>query len=119
MQVFHTRAGNTLRKNLRPQIARIITDTSLSKNLSLQIRGLGLMLGLDIDSPDTAKAAVQYLLDRGILINRTHDTVLRFLPPFIIKKKHVDQVVSALDFALSACSSAAKSTSKTRKRKGN
>ena len=84
-----------------------------------EIRGLGLMLGLDIDSPDTAKAAVQYLLDRGILINRTHDTVLRFLPPFIIKKKHVDQVVSALDFALSACSSAAKSTSKTRKRKGN
>ena len=52
--------------------------------------------------PDIAKSAVQHLLDRGILINRTHDTVLRFLPPYIIKKKHVDQVVSALDSALSA-----------------
>lgn len=67
-----------------------------------EVRGFGLMLGLDLSSPDTAKAAVQYLLDRGILINRTHDTVLRFLPPYIIQKKHVDLVVRALDAALSA-----------------
>ena len=67
-----------------------------------EIRGMGLMLGMEIDSADTAKAAVQQMLDRGIFINRTHETVLRFLPPYIIKKKHVDQVVSALDSALSA-----------------
>ena len=84
-----------------------------------EIRGLGLMLGVDIDSPDTAKAAVQYLLDRGILINRTHDTVLRFLPPYIIKKKHVDQVVSALDAALSANPPAVAKSASTRKRKSN
>jgi len=65
-----------------------------------EVRGMGLMLALDLDSPDTAKAAVQQLLDRGILINRTHETVLRFLPPYVIQKKHVDQVVRALDEAL-------------------
>ena len=65
-------------------------------------RGLGLMLALDIDSGDTAKAIVGQLLERGILINRTHDTVLRFLPPYIIEKKHVDEVVRALDRALSS-----------------
>jgi acetylornithine/N-succinyldiaminopimelate aminotransferase len=64
------------------------------------VRGMGLMLAIDIDSADTAKAVVGQLLQQGILINRTHDTVLRFLPPYIIEKKHVDQVIRALDRAL-------------------
>jgi acetylornithine aminotransferase/acetylornithine/N-succinyldiaminopimelate aminotransferase len=66
------------------------------------VRGMGLMLAIDIDSADTAKAVVGELLGKGILINRTHDTVLRFLPPYIIEKKHVDQVIRALDRALSS-----------------
>ncbi len=66
------------------------------------VRGMGLMLAIDIDSADTAKAIVSQLLQQGILINRTHDTVLRFLPPYIIEKKHVDQVIRALDRALTA-----------------
>ncbi len=65
-----------------------------------EVRGMGLMLGIEIDSADTAKSALQQLLASGILINRTHDTVLRFLPPYIIEKKHVDQVIRALDAAL-------------------
>jgi acetylornithine/N-succinyldiaminopimelate aminotransferase len=63
-------------------------------------RGVGLMLAIEIDSSDTAKAIVNQSLGQGILINRTHDTVLRFLPPYIIEKKHVDQVIRALDRAL-------------------
>jgi len=70
------------------------------------VRGMGLMLAIDIDSADTAKAVVGQLLQQGILINRTHDTVLRFLPPYIIEKKHVDEVVRALDRALSSHSAA-------------
>ncbi len=58
------------------------------------------MLALDLHSAEVGKAVVGQLLDRGILINRTHDTVLRFLPPYIIQKKHVDEVVRALDAAL-------------------
>ena len=67
-----------------------------------EVRGMGLMLGMELDSAETAKTAVQQLLQKGILINRTHDTVLRFLPPYIIKPQHVDQVVRALDSALSS-----------------
>ncbi len=67
-----------------------------------EARGLGLMLAIDLDSAPVAKAVVQQLLREGILINRTHETVLRFLPPFIIEKKHVDQVIHALDVALGA-----------------
>ncbi len=65
-----------------------------------EVRGMGLMLAIDLDSSDTAKGVVGHLLKQGILINRTHDTVLRFLPPYIIEKKHVDEVIHALDRAL-------------------
>ena len=63
------------------------------------VRGIGLMLAIEIDSAESAKAVVSDLLAKGILINRTHDTVLRFLPPYIIEKKHIDEVVNALDRA--------------------
>jgi acetylornithine aminotransferase/acetylornithine/N-succinyldiaminopimelate aminotransferase len=64
------------------------------------VRGLGLMLAMELDSADTAKAVVSTLLAKRILINRTHETVLRFLPPYIIQEKHVDEVIRALDSAL-------------------
>jgi acetylornithine aminotransferase/acetylornithine/N-succinyldiaminopimelate aminotransferase len=70
-----------------------------------EVRGLGLMLALDLDETEKAKAVAQHLLRERILINRTHETVLRFLPPFIIERKHVDQVIHALDAALGACAS--------------
>jgi acetylornithine/N-succinyldiaminopimelate aminotransferase len=65
-----------------------------------EVRGMGLMLGMELDSADTARQTAQRLLDEGILINRTQETVLRFLPPYIVRKKHVDEVIHALDRAL-------------------
>jgi acetylornithine/N-succinyldiaminopimelate aminotransferase len=65
-----------------------------------EIRGMGLMLAMELDSAETAKAVVSTLLAKRILINRTHETVLRFLPPYIIQEKHVDEVIRALDSAL-------------------
>jgi len=71
------------------------------KHQSIQeVRGAGLMQAVELDSPDLAKAVARQLLQEGIIINRTHETVLRFLPPYVIQKKHVDQVVKALDAAL-------------------
>ena len=58
------------------------------------------MLAVDLNSADLAKAVARQLLQEGIIINRTHETVLRFLPPYIIQEKHVDQVIKALDSAL-------------------
>jgi len=37
------------------------------------------------------------MLKRHILINCTSDTVLRFLPPYILEKAHVDIAIQALD----------------------
>jgi acetylornithine aminotransferase/acetylornithine/N-succinyldiaminopimelate aminotransferase len=71
------------------------------KHKSIQdVRGAGLMLAMELDSPELAKAVAKQLLHQGIIINRTHETVLRFLPPYVIQKKHVDQLIGALDAAL-------------------
>jgi acetylornithine aminotransferase/acetylornithine/N-succinyldiaminopimelate aminotransferase len=64
------------------------------------VRGAGLMQAVELDSPELAKAVAKQLLEEGIIINRTHETVLRFLPPYVIQKKHVDRLVKALDAAL-------------------
>ena len=65
-----------------------------------EVRGVGLMLAIELNSAEVAKTAVTDLLKQGILINRTHEVVLRFLPPYIAEKKHVDEVIGALDRAL-------------------
>src|SRR5271166_2933772 len=71
------------------------------KHKSIQdVRGAGLMQAVELDSADLAKAVAKQLLQEGIIINRTHETVLRFLPPYVIQKKHVDRLVNALDAAL-------------------
>ena len=63
----------------------------------LEVRGAGLMLGLEMKHADDAKFALEAMLTQRILINRTHDTVLRFLPPYLITREHVDQAIAALD----------------------
>jgi acetylornithine/N-succinyldiaminopimelate aminotransferase len=71
------------------------------------VRGVGLMIGVELDSADVAKEVVKQMLDRKIIINRTHETTLRFLPPFIVTRKQIDEVVKALDQVLTTCASAA------------
>ena len=61
------------------------------------VRGKGLMVAAELDSADLAKATVAEMLKRRILINCTSDTVLRFLPPYILERKHVDEAIKALD----------------------
>jgi len=62
-----------------------------------EVRGLGLMIGVELQTEDLAKAIFTGLLQDRILLSRTHETVLRFLPPFLIERKHVDQTIAALD----------------------
>jgi acetylornithine aminotransferase/acetylornithine/N-succinyldiaminopimelate aminotransferase len=64
----------------------------------LEARGIGLMLALQLSVP--GKDVVDAALARGLVINCTHDTVLRFLPPFIITEKQVDEGVKLLEQAL-------------------
>ena len=53
------------------------------------------MIGVDLSVP--GKQMVLDAQARGLLINCTHDTVLRFLPPYIVTEKEVDAAVAILD----------------------
>lgn len=63
----------------------------------VDVRGIGLMLAIELSSAEQAKDALGAMMRRHILINRTHETVLRFLPPFILGKADVDTTVDAFD----------------------
>ena len=64
------------------------------------VRGQGLMIGMELESADAAKQVFQQMLKRGTIVNRTDETVIRFLPPFIIRKQHIDTAVQQLDEVL-------------------
>ncbi|MBI3472902.1 MAG: aspartate aminotransferase family protein [Candidatus Solibacter usitatus] len=59
-----------------------------------EVRGAGLMIGVDMAVP--GKQMVLDAMEDGLLINCTHDTVLRFLPPYIATEREVDQAVKTL-----------------------
>ena len=54
-----------------------------------EVRIRGMMIGIDLSIPATP--AVQKCMDRGVLVNATHDTVLRLLPAINITAEHVDE----------------------------
>src|SRR6266550_1737337 len=60
----------------------------------LEVLGRGFILGLQLDIP--ARPIVEQAFGAGVLFNSTQDTVLRFLPPFLLQEKHVDKGVRVL-----------------------
>jgi len=87
----------------RAQLARLAAQHSA---IVSGARGIGLMLAIELRSPDTAKSVTAAMMQRRILINRTSETVLRFLPPYILGKSHVDLAIAALDEVLHGHASA-------------
>jgi acetylornithine/N-succinyldiaminopimelate aminotransferase len=59
-----------------------------------EVRGMGLMIGVELDRP--CAAIVKRALDAGLVINVTADKVIRLLPPLIISEAEARQVVSIL-----------------------
>ncbi len=59
-----------------------------------EVRGAGLMIGVELDRP--GKAYVARGMEEGLLFNATHETVLRFLPPYILTEREVDRALRIL-----------------------
>jgi acetylornithine aminotransferase/acetylornithine/N-succinyldiaminopimelate aminotransferase len=70
------------------------------------VRGAGVMWGLEIARP--AAGVVQAAFDRRLLINRTSDTVIRLLPPFVITEREIDDALPLLEAALTAAAQEAR-----------
>jgi acetylornithine/N-succinyldiaminopimelate aminotransferase len=84
-----TEVGDYFQQNLRALAQR--------HEAIVDVRGKGLMLAAEVDSAELAKLIVAEMLKRRIVINCTSDTVLRFLPPYILERAHVDAAIGALD----------------------
>ena len=61
-------------------------------------RGIGLMQGLELDRP--AKDVIAYAMDRGLILFAAGSNVIRFVPPLVIRKEHVDEMTEILKRAL-------------------
>ena len=62
--------------------------------LITEVRGIGMMAGIQLRA--LADGVVNSAMEQGLLINCTHDTVIRLLPPFIATKADVDQAMETL-----------------------
>jgi predicted acetylornithine/succinylornithine family transaminase len=92
---------------LMSHVARVGTHLEASLHalaarhpLVREIRGAGLMWGLELDRP--AAPIVDAAIQQGLLVNRTADTVVRLLPPYIITTDEIDEAIGLLDAALIA-----------------
>jgi acetylornithine/N-succinyldiaminopimelate aminotransferase len=63
------------------------------------IRGVGLMIGVQLKT--AGSKIVERCLEKGLRINCTHDTVLRFMPPMNVTKEQIDKAIEILEGVLS------------------
>lgn len=78
--------GNYLRRGLQEALGKLPQV--------VEIRGQGLMLGIELDRP--CGALPRMALEAGLLINVTRERVIRLLPPLILQEREADQIVSRL-----------------------
>ena len=63
----------------------------------VDVRGMGLILGMEIKESEDAAAVARRMLEQGVIINCTAGNVLRFIPPLIFSKNEVDELIAVLD----------------------
>lgn len=80
------RVGDYLKQELKAVVERF--------PVARECRGRGLIQAIELDVP--ARPLVEAALQRGVLFNSTQDTVLRFLPPFLLQEKQVDKGMQVL-----------------------
>jgi acetylornithine/LysW-gamma-L-lysine aminotransferase len=75
-----------------------LVDLQVKHKVVREVRGLGLMLGMELRF-DVLQIILQ-AMDKGVLILDAGRNVLRFLPPLVIEKEQIDKVVAILDTIL-------------------
>jgi acetylornithine/N-succinyldiaminopimelate aminotransferase len=75
---------------LQQELKTIAEKSAVAK----EVRGRGFIQGINLEIP--ARPIVDEALAEGVLFNSTHDTVVRFLPPFLLEEKHVDKGIRVL-----------------------
>jgi 4-aminobutyrate aminotransferase-like enzyme len=120
-RVFSTFGGNPVAAQAALAVLDVIEDERLVKHAAqvgarlirsledlrtteiVEVRGRGLLVGVELGSSDLAERVVNQLRDEGILIGRTgpHENVLKIRPPLVFADEHADTLVEAVSRALS------------------
>ena len=87
---------NRVGEYLQQQLKSLVERYAAAK----EARGRGFIQALALDVP--ARPIVEQAMAEGVLFNSTQDTVLRFLPPFLLEEKHVDKGIRVLKKLLGA-----------------
>lgn len=75
---------------LQQELKTVVEKSAVAK----EVRGRGFIQGINLEIP--ARPIVDEALSEGVLFNSTQDTVVRFLPPFLLQEKHVDKGIRVL-----------------------
>ena len=75
---------------LQNELKVLVENYSAAK----EVRGRGFIQGIDLEIP--TRPIVEQGLAQGVLFNSTQDTVVRFLPPFLLQEQHVDKAIRVL-----------------------
>jgi 4-aminobutyrate aminotransferase-like enzyme len=116
-EVFSTFGGNPVAACAALGVLDVIEDERLIEHVASvgeeliaalsdlnigDVRGRGLLVGVELESPEPAEDVVNRMRDRGVLINRTgpHGHVLKIRPPLVFASEHVELLVGALAAAV-------------------
>jgi acetylornithine/N-succinyldiaminopimelate aminotransferase len=77
-----------------------LEDLAERHDVIREVRGIGLMQAIELSEPCAELSRT--MLERGVLVNCTADTALRFLPPLIVSKEEIDEMIRILDSALAS-----------------
>ncbi len=81
-------------------------DLGRKYSIVKEVRAFGLMFGIELNV--SGKQIVLDSMAAGLLLNCTHDTVLRMLPPYIVTEKEIDRAVTILSKALKTAQKASR-----------
>lgn len=65
------------------------------KEIVREVRGMGLMCGLELEEP--AAPYIGAALEKGVILMSAGTHVIRFVPPLVIQKQHVDAMIQVLN----------------------
>lgn len=105
-----TFGGNPVSVAAANAVTELLTDEVLAENLELgdyfvsqltdlslpevlDIRGKGLMIGIQLADGISSKTVAGKLLNQGIVVGTSGDSVIRVLPPFVISKADIDHFI--------------------------
>jgi 4-aminobutyrate aminotransferase-like enzyme/Ser/Thr protein kinase RdoA (MazF antagonist) len=113
-EVFSTFGGNPVAARAALAVLDVIEDERLIENAKSvgeeliealrglnvgEVRGRGLLVGVELESADLAEDMVNRMRDAGVLINRTgpDENVLKIRPPLVFASEHVEMLVAAMN----------------------